>query len=106
LAGTWLDSNGHVIYGATKHNEPFLLGFVEANERLDGPQARHVRYGDTGDQLYAQDRTNRAWVALDRPSLNVVATFSSFKAMLTKVAARRRRGMTGHSREQQRRGME
>jgi hypothetical protein len=80
-----LDFNGHVIYGATEHKEPFLSGFVEANERLGGPQARHVYYGDTGDQLYAQDRTSRAWVALDRPSLDVIATFPSFDAMLTKV---------------------
>ncbi len=50
-----------------------------------GPQARHVYYGDTGDQLYAQDRTSRAWVALDRPSLDVIATFPGFEAMLTKV---------------------
>src|SRR5215470_12570292 len=80
-----LDFNGYVIYGATEHKEPFLSGFVEANERLGGPQARHVFYGGTGDQLYAQDRTNRAWVALDRPSLDVIATFPSFEAMLTKV---------------------
>ena len=37
------------------------------------------------DQLYAQDRTSRAWVALDRPSLDIIATFPSFDAMLTKV---------------------
>jgi hypothetical protein len=80
-----LDFNGHVIYGATEHREPFLSGFVEANERLGGPQARHVYYGDSSDQLYAQDRTSRAWVALDRPSLDVIALFPSFDAMLTKV---------------------
>jgi hypothetical protein len=80
-----LDFNGHVIYGATEHKEPFLSGFVEANERLGGPQARHVYYGDTGDQFYAQDRASRAWVALDRPSLDVIATFPTFDAMLTKV---------------------
>ena len=80
-----LDFNGHVIYGAIEHKEPFLSGFVEANEHLGGLQARHVYYGDTGDQLYAQDRTSRAWVALDRPSLNVIATFPGFEAMLTKV---------------------
>jgi hypothetical protein len=80
-----LDFNGHVIYGATEHTEPFLSGFVEANERLGGPQARHVFYGYTGDQFYAQHRTSRAWVALDRPSLDVIATFPSFEAMLTKV---------------------
>ena len=80
-----LDFNGYVIYGATEHKEPFLSGLVEANERLGGPQATHVFYGGTGDQLYAQDRTNRAWVALDRPSLDVIATFPSFEAMLTKV---------------------
>jgi hypothetical protein len=80
-----LDFNGYVIYGATEHKEPFLSGFVEANERLGGSQARHVYYGDTGDQLYAQDRTSRAWVALDRPSLDIIATFPSFDAMLTKI---------------------
>jgi len=70
-----LDFNGHVIYGATEHREAFLSGFVETNERLGGPQARHVYYGDTGDQLYAQDRTSKAWVALDRSSLDIIATF-------------------------------
>jgi hypothetical protein len=80
-----LDFNGYVIYGATEHAEPFLSGFVEANERLGGPQDRYVYYGDTGDQLYAQDRASRSWVALDRPSLDVVATFPSFDAMLAKV---------------------
>ena len=79
------DFNGYVIYGATEHAEPFLSGFVEANERLGGPQDKYVYYGDTGDQLYAQDRMSRAWVALDRPSLDVIATFPSFDAMLTKV---------------------
>jgi len=80
-----LDFNGYVIYGATERKEPFLSGFVEANERLGAPQTRHMYYGDTGDQLYAQDRTSGAWVALDRPSLDVIATFPSFEAMLTKV---------------------
>jgi hypothetical protein len=80
-----LDFNGYVIYGATEHREPFLSGFVEANQRLGGPQARHVYYGDTGDHLYAQDRVSLAWVALDRPSLSVIDTFLSFAAMLTKV---------------------
>ena len=80
-----LDFNGYVIYGATEHQAPFLSGFVEANERLGGPQDRHVYYAETGDQLYAQDRTSRAWVALDRPSQDVIATFPSFNAMLTQV---------------------
>jgi hypothetical protein len=80
-----LDFNGYVIYGATEHREPFLSGLVEANERLGGEQARHVFYGDTGDQLFAQDRTNQAWVALDRASLDVIVTFPSFGAMLSKV---------------------
>jgi hypothetical protein len=78
-----LNFNGYVIYGATEQREPFLSGFVEANERLGDD--KYVYYGDTGDQLYAQDRTSRAWVALDRPSLDVIATFPSFDAMLTKV---------------------
>jgi hypothetical protein len=80
-----LDFNGHVIYGATEYKEPFLSGFVEANERLGAPQARHVFCRDTGDQFYAQDRTSRAWVPLARRSLDVIATFPSFDAMLTKV---------------------
>jgi hypothetical protein len=80
-----LDFNGYVIYGATEHQEPFLSGFVEANQRLGGPQASHVFYGDTGDQLFAQDRTSQVWVALDRASLDVIASFPSFEAMLTKV---------------------
>jgi hypothetical protein len=80
-----LDFDGDVIYGATEHKEPFQSGFVEANEAPWGPQTRHVYYADAGDQFYAQDRGSRAWVALDWPSLYVVATFPSFDAMLTKV---------------------
>ena len=73
-----------MIYGATEHKKPFLSGFFEANERLGSPQARHVYYGDTSGQPCTQDRTSRAWVALDR-SLDIIATFPSFDAMLTKV---------------------
>ena len=80
-----LDFNGYVVYGATEHQEPFLSGFVEANERLGGSQASHVFYGDTGDRLFAQDRTSQAWVTLDRSSLDVVASFPSFDAMLADV---------------------
>jgi hypothetical protein len=80
-----LDFNGPVINGATECKEPFLSGFVEANEAPWGPQTRRMSYGDAGDQFYAQDRGSRAWVALDWPSLYVVATFPSFDAMLTKV---------------------
>ena len=80
-----LDFNGFVIYGATEHQEPFLSGFVEANERRGGPQASYVYYGDTGDRLFAQNRTSQVWDILDRSSLDVVASFPSFEAMLTEV---------------------
>ena len=78
--------NGYMIYGATEREKPyFLSGFVEANERLGGPQKGYVFYGDSSIDLYAQDRTSGAWVTLDRPSLDVVATFPSFDAMLAHV---------------------
>lgn len=80
-----LDFNGYVIYGATEHAKPFLSGFAEANARLADPPAKYVFYGDTGDALYAQERGSGAWVALDRPSLDVIKEFPSFDAMLAQV---------------------
>jgi hypothetical protein len=44
-----------------------------------------VYYGDDSITLYAQDWTSSAWVALDVPSWDVVATFPSFDAMLAQV---------------------
>jgi hypothetical protein len=35
--------------------------------------------------IFAQDRVSLAWVALDRPSLDVIATFPSFDAMLARL---------------------
>jgi hypothetical protein len=42
-----------------------------------------VYYGESGIDLYAQDRRSMAWVTLDRPSLDVMDTFPSFDALLT-----------------------
>jgi hypothetical protein len=78
--------NGYEIYAATEQRKPYYLsGFVEANEILGGPEAEYVFYGESSIDLYAQDRTSMAWVTLDRPSLDVVATFPSFDAMLAQV---------------------
>jgi hypothetical protein len=78
--------NTYEIYGATQHKKPFLEGFVEANEAYHGMDARYVYYGEeSGQQLYAQDRTSGAWVALEIPSLDVNDTFPSFDAMLVEV---------------------
>jgi hypothetical protein len=79
------DFNSYVIYAATEHKMPFLSGFIEANERLGGPEERYVYYGESGIDLYAQDRRSIAWVTLDRPSLDVMDTFPSFDALLTDV---------------------
>ena len=81
-----LDFNGYAIFAATEQRRPYYLpGFVEVNEMLSEGGARYVFYGDTGDELYAQDRMSGAWVALDRPSLSVLETFPSFDAMLAQV---------------------
>jgi hypothetical protein len=64
---------------------PFLAGFIEANALLADPRSRFAFYGETGDTLYAHDRTDRRWVALDAPSLDVVDAFDSFDAMLEHV---------------------
>jgi hypothetical protein len=78
--------NGYTIYGATERGKPyFVSGLVEANERLGEPDDRYVYYGDSSIDVYAQDRTSGAWVTLDRPSWDVVATFPSFDAMLLQV---------------------
>jgi hypothetical protein len=69
-----LDFNGHVIYGAIEHKEPFLSGFVEANERLGGPKPGTCttktpvinsprRTGRAGRGLHW---TGRHWMSLQR----------------------------------------
>jgi hypothetical protein len=80
-----VDFNSYAIYGATEHKQPFLAGFIESNARLADPPSRFVFYGETGDTLYAHDRTDGRWVALDAPSLDVVDAFDSFDAMLGHV---------------------
>jgi hypothetical protein len=80
-----LDFNGYVVYGATEHQAPFLDGFAEANTRLADPPAKYVFYGNTGHELFAQDRDCGTWVRLDNPSLDVMEEFASFEAMLERV---------------------
>ena len=77
--------NGHVIYAATENKKRYTMGFIEVNEGLGEGDDRFVFYGEDDITLYAQDRRSRAWVALDRPSLDVVDTFPSFDAMLAKI---------------------
>lgn len=79
------DFNGYVIYAATQRETPFHAGFAEVNTVLGGASAQYVFYGETGDELFAQDRASGAWVMLDRPSLGVIAAFPSFDAMLERV---------------------
>ena len=80
-----LDFNGYVIYGTTEHAKPYLAGLAEANARLADPPAKYVFYGETGDELFAQDREGGAWVRLDRPSLDVIENFPSYEAMLERM---------------------
>jgi hypothetical protein len=80
-----VEFNSYAIYGATEHKQPFLGGLIEANARLADPPSRFVLYGETGNTLYAQDRTNDRWVTLDAPSLDVVNEFDTFDAMLEHV---------------------
>jgi hypothetical protein len=61
------------------------VGFCRGERAPCRVASQHVCSGGTGDQFYARDRASRAWVALARPSLDVIATFPSFDAMLTKV---------------------
>jgi hypothetical protein len=77
--------NSYVIYGAIEHKKPFVSGFVEANEIFGGADDKYVYYGQSSIDMYAQDRMSGAWVTLDVPSWDVVATFPSFEAMLTQV---------------------
>lgn len=80
-----LNFNSYTIYGATEHAKPFLGGFIEVNARLADPPSPFVYYGETGNTLYAQERTSGRWVALDVPSLDVVDEFDSFDAMLEHI---------------------
>jgi hypothetical protein len=80
-----LNFNSYAIYGATEHAKPFLGGFVEVNARLADPPSRFVYYGETGNTLYAEERTSGRWFALDVPSLDAVDEFDSFDAMLEHI---------------------
>ena len=80
--------NNCQIYAATECRNPYYRpGFIEVNTLFSASwgSERYVLYGDTGDELYAQDRMSGAWVELDRPSLSLLNTFPSFDAMLAKV---------------------
>jgi hypothetical protein len=90
-----LDFNGYSIYAATEDEKPYWPGFVESNVLLGAPHRGYVFYGDTGDELYAQHLTSRAWHALDRPSLSVLESFPSFDAMLGHVLREAVAGLPG-----------
>jgi hypothetical protein len=78
--------NGYAIFAATERRKPYYLsGFVETNEILGASDDRYVFYGGCSIDLYAQDRSSGAWVTLNVPGLDVMATFPSFDAMLTEV---------------------
>jgi hypothetical protein len=77
--------NGYEIFAATQHKKPYQPGFVEANEILGASDDRYVFYGGSSIDLYAQDRTSGAWVTLNVPGLDVMATFPSFDALLAQV---------------------
>jgi hypothetical protein len=87
--------NGYSVYAATELKKPYLAGFVETNEILGEGDDRFAYYGGTSNTLYAQDRTSMAWVALDVPSLDVVATFPSFDALLAQLLRASLQGLTG-----------
>ena len=77
--------NGYEIFAAAQHRKPYQPGFVEANEILRASDDRYVFYGGSSIDLYAQDRTSGAWVTLNVPGLDVMATFPSFDALLAQV---------------------
>jgi hypothetical protein len=86
--------NTFEIYATTQ--QPFLSGFVEANEAYAGMDDGYVYYGEErGQQIYAHDRMSGMWVVLEIPSLHVNDTFPSFDALLAQVLRASIKGVTG-----------
>jgi hypothetical protein len=86
-----LNFNGHTVYGATEHEEPFLGGFHQVNASLADPPSQFVYYGGTDHTLYAQERTSGRWVALDVPrwawSQNSTASMACWRTCCVKRTA-------------------
>ena len=87
-----LDFNGTVLYATAQRELPgggVLLGFRESNETFRKEGERHyVLYGETGNELFAQDQRGGAWCILDRGSLSVLERFSDSDALLERVLRR------------------
>jgi hypothetical protein len=87
-----LDFNGTVIYATAQRSLPgglTLLGFPESNRDFAAGQGHdHVLFGETGDELYALDKSRGQFLLLDRASLSPLEQFASCEAML--AAALRR----------------
>ena len=87
-----LDFNGTVVYATSQTNygnNLHLLGFRESNDAFrSGDDRMHVLYGETGDELFAQDTSRDTWYILDRGSLTSLEDFGSFDDLLTRVLTR------------------
>lgn len=87
-----LDFNGTVIYATRQRALPgglTLLGFPETNRDFRSAEPRHhLLFGETGDELYAHDQTDGAWLRLDRASLAPLDTYPTCEAMLAEALRR------------------
>ena len=86
-----MDFNGCVIYATAQRPIPgvgVLLGFREANEAFErGSGPYYVLYGETGDDLFAQER-GRAWHLLDKASLSILESFTTEETLFRRVLLR------------------
>lgn len=87
-----LDFNGTVVYATRQTdyaNNLHLLGFRESNDVFrSGDDRTHILYGETGDELFVQNKSGDTWHILDRGSLTPLEDFGSFDDMLTRVLTR------------------
>ncbi len=86
-----MDFNGCVIYATAQRPIPgvgVLLGFRETNEAFErGSVPYYVLYGETGDDLFVQERGG-TWHVLDKASLSVLESFTSQAALFERVLSR------------------
>ena len=87
-----VDFSGTVLYAAAE-NDPFAtrrkLEFANLNEIFyDEGNDDYVLYGETGDELFAQQISTNTWQILDRGSLSLLESFVSCDLLIERVLTR------------------
>ncbi len=81
-----LDFNGFMLYGAYFGVSKSIFDWEQMNRLFsEKEERRYVLYGETGDELFAQDLIEGTWVILDRPSLSPLDTFRDSDEWLSDI---------------------